>query len=55
MTEQLKSYNLFHNDIRWKNVIENDNGGLFLVDFEVISSENKERDPEWILRDKPKK
>ena len=55
MVEQLQSYNLFHNDIRWKNVIENDNGGLFLIDFEVISSENRERDPEWILRDKPKK
>ena len=52
MVEQLKSYNLFHNDIRWKNVVENSDNGLFLIDFEVISNENKERDPEWILRDK---
>lgn len=52
MTNQLKQYNLYHNDIRWKNVVENDDGRLFLIDFEVISNENKERDPEWILRDK---
>jgi hypothetical protein len=48
-------YNLHHNDIRWKNIVENDENQLFLIDFEVISTENKERDPEWILRDKPKK
>ena len=46
---------MYHNDIRWKNVVENDIGDLFLIDFEVISNENKERDPEWILRDKIKK
>ena len=55
IADQLRGYNLFHNDIRWKNVIENDCGELFLIDFEVISTENRERDPEWILRDKPKK
>jgi len=53
--DDLKLRNLYHNDIRWKNIVENDAGRLFLIDFEVISSENKERDPEWILRDKPKK
>lgn len=55
MTQKLESYNLYHNDIRWKNIVENDDGRLFLIDFEVISNENKERDPEWILRDKPQK
>lgn len=45
----------YHNDVRWKNVVESDCGELFLIDFEVVSTENKERDPEWILRDKPKK
>jgi thiamine kinase-like enzyme len=55
IVEQLKGYNLFHNDIRWKNIVENERGEVFLIDFEVISSENRERDPEWILRDKPKK
>jgi hypothetical protein len=29
--------------------------GNFLIDFGVISSENKERDPEQILENKPKK
>jgi thiamine kinase-like enzyme len=55
IADQLRSYNLFHNDIRWKNVVENDAGELFLIDFEVISNDNKERDPEWILTDKPQK
>jgi hypothetical protein len=55
IADQLKNFNLFHNDIRWKNITENDFGELFLIDFEVISNENKERDPEWILRDKPQK
>lgn len=45
----------YHNDVRWKNVVESDCGELFLIDFEVVSTENRERDPEWILRDKPKK
>jgi thiamine kinase-like enzyme len=53
--EDLKNRGLHHNDIRWKNIVENYDSRLFLIDFEVISSENKERDPEWILRDKPKK
>jgi tRNA A-37 threonylcarbamoyl transferase component Bud32 len=55
LVEQLENYNLFHNDIRWKNVVENDDGRLFLIDFEVISNDNKERDPEYILRDRPNK
>jgi hypothetical protein len=50
-----KTLGLFHNDIRWKNIVENDDKRLFLIDFEVVSKDNKERDPEWILRDKPKK
>lgn len=53
MVEQLENYNLFHNDIRWKNIVENDEGQLFLIDFEVISHDNRERDPEYILRDRP--
>jgi thiamine kinase-like enzyme len=55
LVEQLENYNLCHNDIRWKNVVENDDGRLFLIDFEVISNDNKERDPEYILRDRPNK
>ena len=55
MVEQLQNYNLFHNDIRWKNIVENDDGRLFLIDFEVTSNENKERDPENILSEKYEK
>jgi len=51
----LESINLYHNDIRWKNVVENEDGRLFLIDFESISSDNKERDPENILSEKHEK
>jgi thiamine kinase-like enzyme len=51
----LANLNLYHNDIRWKNIVENDEGKLFLIDFEVISNENKERDPENILTEKYEK
>lgn len=27
-------YGIYHNDIRWKNVVEHDDGRLFLIDFE---------------------
>lgn len=53
--DDLMAHGLHHNDIRWKNIVESNGGRLFLIDFEVISTENRERDPEWILRDKPKK
>lgn len=53
--DDLMAHGLYHNDIRWKNIVESNGGRLFLIDFEVISTENRERDPEWILRDKPKK
>ena len=51
----LEKNNLYHNDIRWKNIVENEHGELFLIDFEVISNENKERDPENILLEKNEK
>lgn len=55
MVDELRALGYYHNDIRWKNIVENDEGRLFLIDFEVVSVDNKERDPEWILRDKLKK
>ena len=55
MVEFLARLNLYHNDIRWKNIVENDGGKLFLIDFEVISNENKERDPENIITEKYEK
>jgi thiamine kinase-like enzyme len=49
----IKDYGIYHNDIRWKNVVESESGKLFLIDFESWTSLEKgprERDPEKILR-----
>jgi thiamine kinase-like enzyme len=53
IVSEFESVGLYHNDIRWKNIVESDAGELFLIDFECVSTDNKERDPEYILRDKP--
>lgn len=53
LAASLAALNLYHNDIRWKNILESDNGDLFLIDFEVLSEVNKERDPEKILTEQP--
>ena len=48
----IKDYGVHHNDIRWKNVVESDNGDLYLIDFErwtSVESGSMERDPEKIL------
>ena len=55
MVKVLAGLNLHHNDIRWKNIVESDSGELFLIDFEVISNENKERDPQNIITEKHEK
>jgi RIO-like serine/threonine protein kinase len=50
--ELITDYGIHHNDIRWKNVVESDNGNLFLIDFECwtpTSLGSRERDPERIL------
>ena len=50
--ELIHIYGIHHNDIRWKNVVESDNGELFLIDFECwtpFSLGSRERDPEKIL------
>lgn len=52
IVSEFESVGLYHNDIRWKNIVESDAGELFLIDFECVSTDNKERDPEYILRDK---
>ena len=52
LVSELQKIGLHHNDIRWKNVVESESGQLFLIDFECVSTDNKERDPEYILRDK---
>jgi len=48
----VKEYGMYHNDIRWKNVVEHENGWLYLIDFESWTPAclgSKERDPEKIL------
>ncbi len=50
--ELIHVYGIHHNDIRWKNIVESDNGELFLIDFESwtpFSYGSRERDPEKIL------
>jgi thiamine kinase-like enzyme len=48
----IKDYGIYHNDIRWKNVVESESGELFIIDFESwtpIKVGSRERDPEKIL------
>jgi len=48
----IEDYGIYHNDIRWKNIVESESGELFIIDFESwtpVSVGNKERDPEKIL------
>lgn len=52
IVSEFEAVGLYHNDIRWKNIVESDSGQLFLIDFECVSTDNRERDPEYILRDK---
>lgn len=49
LLEKLKSFGIYHNDVRWKNVLENDEGKLFLIDFEGASNQYTDIDREHIL------
>ena len=40
---------LHHNDINYKNVLRNDTGKLYLIDFEASSHYNTERNLDKIL------
>ena len=51
VNEIQKDYKIYHNDIRWKNICIN-GGNIMLIDWEMWSYINIERDPEFILRDK---
>jgi hypothetical protein len=44
-----QKYAIYHNDVRWKNIVR-DNGKLVLVDWGFSSPENRERDPQGILK-----
>jgi predicted Ser/Thr protein kinase len=39
----ISEYGIYHNDIRWKNIVEHDNGKLYIIDFEKWT--DYERDP----------
>lgn len=41
LVRKLHDLKLYHNDIRWKNVCQDDSGRMFLIDFEHLSEENK--------------
>ena len=52
LVEELKKFEIHHNDVRWKNVLENDEGKLFLIDFERASNQYTDLDIEHILNPK---
>lgn len=41
LVNRLYKLKLFHNDIRWKNVCQDESGKMYLIDFENVSEENK--------------
>jgi predicted Ser/Thr protein kinase len=41
--ELISTYGIYHNDIRWKNIVESDAGKLYIIDFERWT--DYERDP----------
>ena len=48
-------YNIYHNDLRWKNICLDDSSNIRFIDWERWSNKNKERDPEYILKDRESK
>jgi tRNA A-37 threonylcarbamoyl transferase component Bud32 len=52
LVEELKKFGFHHNDVRWKNVLENNEGKLFLIDFEGASNQYTDIDREHILNPK---
>lgn len=39
----ISQHGIYHNDIRWKNIVESDDGKLYIIDFEKWT--DYERDP----------
>jgi len=44
-----QKYGLYHNDIRWKNIVRT-KGQLVLVDWGFSATDNREHDPQNILK-----
>jgi len=52
----LEKYKLYHNDIRYKNIVWNKkNNKYYLIDFDFIGFKNKEADGDYIIRNIEKK
>jgi len=52
----LEKYKLYHNDIRYKNIVWNKkNNKYYLIDFDFLSFKNKEADGDYIIRNIEKK
>ena len=48
----IKDYKIHHNDVRWKNITEDEDGNLYLLDFERSTTVDRgpnERDDQEIL------
>ena len=52
----LEKYGLYHNDIRYKNIVwDKKKNKYFLIDFDFLSVKNKEADGDFIIRNIEKK
>jgi len=52
----LEKYKLYHNDIRYKNIVWNKKTNkYYLIDFDFIGFKNKEADGDYIIRNIEKK
>ena len=52
----LEKYKLYHNDIRYKNIVWNKKKNkYYLIDFDFIGFKNKEADGDYIIRNIEKK
>ena len=52
----LEKYGLYHNDLRYKNIIWNKcDNKYYLIDFEAVSIKNREADGDFIIRNIAKK
>lgn len=52
----LEKYKLYHNDLRYKNIVWNKKKNkYYLIDFDFLSFKNKEADGDYIIRNIEKK
>ena len=52
----LEKYHIFHNDLRYKNIVWNKKKGkYYLIDFDFVGFKNREADGDYIIRNIEKK